>query len=448
MYRLKEIQEALLSVVGWEQSYDPTMAIEPHLTNTDSGLYFQGAHPLLTINNLSAVMPDSWDAKYSRWNQILSYKVGDKVSYNDMIWIAIADSMGEEPNVQGDFNNDFNADYSLSDYGNAYWKPFNSVSDWLERFTSQGIAQVVQNFIQMKGLEKETRNLLERRTFFDGAGRLKATIDNKDKLVGFEINPVRSMGVTTKIEKVGLQMVGATGNVRLYLFHSSQDYPIKTWDLNFTGGFQWFTLDDCYMPYISDSTNSGGSWFLCYNQSELPFGMEAVNMSKDWSREPCGSCNKGDINVWREMTKYLQVTPFANNAPSDFTESPSLFDIETMMYTNTTNYGLNCEITVGCDVSDFIISQKDLFATVIQKQVASTALRTIAMNPDNRVNRSQVNASRTDILYELDGNTNGLRPNGLGQELKEAYKALRLDTQGIDRICLGCNNKGVRYKSI
>ena len=55
------------------------------------------------------------------------------------------------------------------------------------------------------------------------------------------------MGVTAQIHRVGLQMTGGTGIVKLYLFHSSQIDPVKTFDLNFTltnGGFQWFTLED------------------------------------------------------------------------------------------------------------------------------------------------------------------------------------------------------------
>ena len=116
------------------------------------------------------------------------------------------------------------------------------------------------------------------------------------------------------------------------------------------------------------------------------------------------------------------------------------------MYTNTLNYGLNCEITVGCDLTDFIIEQRSIFQTVIQRQVAAIALRTLAMNPNVRVNRNQSNASKMDILYELDGNVEG-RPGGLGYDLKKAYEALRLDTQGIDRICLSCNNHGVKYRT-
>lgn len=440
MYRIKEIQDALLHVVGWEQSYNPATAIDEALTQTESGLYFQGAHPLLTLANVASIMPDEWGFQYPVWDAITEWKANKVVQYgtdNDgkkLYWVAKLDNVGEEPTD-----------------GSLYWGKYNILSDYLERLTRNGIATAIQTFTQIKQLDKETRNLLERRTFFDGAGRIRATLQNNHKLVGFEIVPVRAMGVTAKIEKIGLQMTGGTGVVRMYLFHSSQIDPIKTFDLNFTvtnGGFQWFPVDDCYLPYMSDKNNSGGSWFLCYNQDELPAGMEAINVSKDWSREPCGTCNIGSVEVWRELTKYLQITPFMYNAPETFADYPELWDIAYTMYTNTRNYGLNCEITVGCDLTDFVISQRNLFQTVIQRQVAAIALRTLAMNPNVRVNRNQSNASRTDILYELDGNTSGARPGGLGYDLKKAYEALRIDTQGLDRICLSCNNRGVKYRTV
>lgn len=440
MIRINEICEALKNVCGWEQSYDPAKAIDDNLTQTESGLYFQGAHPLLTLDNMEAIMPDDWGIQYPVWDALTQWKQNKVVQYgndtngNKLFWKAKADNVGEEPTEDS-----------------LFWSKYNILSDFLERMTRNGIATAIQTFTQIKQLDKETRNLLERRTFFDGAGRIRATLQNNHKLVGFEIVPVRAMGVTAKIEKIGLQMTGGTGVVRMYLFHSSQIDPIKTFDLNFTvtnGGFQWFPLTDCYLPYISDKNNAGGSWFLCYNQDELPAGMEAINVSKDWSREPCGTCNMGSVEVWRELTKYLQVTPFMYHAPETFAEYPELWDIAQTLYTRTQNYGLNCEITIGCDLTDFVISQRAIFQTVIQRQVAAIALRTLAMNPNVRVNRNQSNASRTDILYELDGNTAGVRPGGLGYDLKKAYEALRIDTQGLDRICLSCNNRGVKYRTV
>lgn len=452
MIRLKDIQTALLPVVGWEQDYNPEKQIDDELCQSESGLTFQGAHPLCTLANIRAIMPDDYIYRYPAWNQILSYKKGSKVSHDDKIWIANYDNTGIVPEAT-DFNQDFNNDFG-SELAGA-WVKYDMVSDFVRQLTLNGINTAVQTFIQDKQLQQETRNLMERRTFFDGAARLQATIEPRGKIVGFEIVPVRSMGVTTKIERIGLQMVGGTGTVRLYLFHSSQVAPMRVIDLEFTnrsGGFQWFTpAEPIYLPYIPGSdgegNDSGGAWFLCYNQNELPEGMRALNVSKDWSVEPCQTCLGGSIESWRQMTKYLQVSPFGIQAPADFAEYPEMFDIGLVGYTNTMNYGLNCEISVGCDLTDFIVSQRQIFATVIQKQVAATVLRTIAMNPDVRVNRNQVNVTRDELLYELDGAPTG-RASGLGYELKQAYRALSLDTRGLDRICLTCNNHGVKYRTV
>ena len=452
MVRLQDIQTALLPVVGWQQDYNPQHQIDNELCQSESGLTFQGAHPLCTLANVRAIMPDDFLFTYPAWNEIQPFKKGKKVVHNGVVWIANYDNVGIEPEAN-DFNDDFNNDFG-SELAGA-WVRYNPESDFVRNITLNGINTAIQTFIQEKQLQQETKNLLERRTFFDGAARLQATIDPTGKIVGFEIVPVRSMGVTTKIERIGLQMVGGTGKLKLYLFHSSQVAPMREIELNFTntkGGFQWFTPEEpIYLPYIpgndGNGNDSGGAWFLCYNQNDLPAGMQALNVSKDWSVEPCQTCLGGSIESWRQMTKYLQVSPFGIHAPADFAEYPEMFDIGQIGYTNTMNYGMNVEISVGCDLTDFIISQRQIFATVIQKQVAANVLRTIAMNPDVRVNRNQVNVTRDEILYEIDGAPTG-RASGLGYELKQAYRALSLDTRGLDRICLQCNNHGVKYRTV
>ena len=423
-----------MPLVGWQQDYNPQHQIDETLTESESGLTFQGAHPLCTLANVRAIMPDDYLYKYPNWKNDAAYLKGAKVQHKGDTWKANNDNAGSEPAEN-----------------NPDWSIYDMTSDFICNLMQQGINTTIQTFLQIKQLNRETRDLMERRTFFDGAARLQATIDPSGKLVGFEIVPVRAMGVTTKIERIGLQMVGGTGNVRLYLFHSSQVEPMRVINLNYTntkGGFQWFTPEEpIYLPYIGSDTDAGGAWFLCYNQNELPEGMQALNVSKDWSVEPCQTCLGGSIDSWRQLTKYLQVSPFCIKAPLDFEEYPEMFDIGQLGYTNTMNYGLNLEISVGCDLTDFIISQRAMFATVIQKQVAANVLRTIAMNPDVRVNRNQVNVTRDELLYELDGAPQG-RASGLGWELQQAYKALSLDTQNLDRICLQCNNHGVKYRTV
>ena len=427
MIRINDIQNALLHLVGWEQSFDPQHQIDDTLTETESGLYFQQAHPMVTLENIRAMMPEDYMYQYAAWNVNTEYRKDAKVSHSSKVWISLENH--NEGNAPAD--------------GSEYWKEYDFMSDYLRRMTLQNIAQVIQMFLTKKSLQRESKSLLERMVFFDGAGRINNTIASNGNLVGFEITPVRSLGVTAKISRVGLQMTGAVGKVKLYLFSSDERDPIQTKEVTIAkgnGSMEWFDLSDWYM-------SGSGCYYLCYNQDDLPEGMEAINVARDWSREPCGTCNRGNLEAWRELTKYLQVAPFRIKALETFEEFPELWDIEDNIYTNTHNYGLNVEVSVGCDLSDFIIKQRDIFATCVQKQMAATIIRTLAMNPEVRVNRRQSNSSREDLLYEVDGNPQG-RATGLGKELNDAYDALDLDTRGIDRICLTCKPTRVKYTHV
>lgn len=433
MIRIKDIQEAFRGLVGWEKGYTDEDRLDDALTESMSGLVYQGAHPLVTLENVRAVMPETYPMRYAQWKADEAYDEGSKVRMGMDVYRATVINQGVSP-AEDD----------------VVWEHFNILNDYLLEMQDRCTAQVVQTFMQTKSILKESKSLLERRTFFDGAGRINASIEPKGRIVGFEITPAYAMGVTANVGRVGLQFTGGTGKVRLYLFHSSRSVPMKVQEVEYTrtnGGFQWFDLTDWYLPYISDEKNSGGTWYLCYNEDELPVGMEAINVSKDWSREPCGTCNIGDLAGWRELTKYLNISPFRVRASEDFSLYPELWDIEENVYTNTTNYGLNCEVTVACDLTDFIIRERDIFASVMQRQMAATLLRTLALNPHVRVNRNQSNASRNELLYEVDGNTEG-RATGLGYDLRKAYEALDIDTRGIDRICLTCRPVGVKYRTV
>ena len=74
-------------------------------------------------------------------------------------------------------------------------------------------------------------------------------------------------------------------------------------------------------------------------------------------------------------------------------------------------------------------------------------LRTMAMNPDVRVNRYQSNVSKQDIIDEIDGSITR-KGYGIGQDLERAMKAIDLDTRGLDRVCLTCQPFGVKYRTV
>lgn len=443
MTRIKEIQTALHSLVGWEQHWNLAKGIREPLLVSDSGLYYNQAHPLLTLDNVRSILPDRSELTVTTWDSSVTYKAGDIVSLNGVEYICRIANSDKNPS-QSDFNDDYN-----EDYGNAYWSVYDQLSEYLDKAINGGITAMVTNFTVKKTMNKESKQLLDHKCLFDTTGRVGNRIATTHSLVGYELTPLRGTGVTTQLHRIGLQMTGADGVVTVYLFHSSNPEPVRTFNLRLSAAdtYQWFELPkDVFMPYMNGSTNAGGSWYLCYYQDAMPEGMEAVNIVRDWSKDPCQQCGGGNVELWRSLIRHVRVSPFRMGVDETFLTSPYLPDLSSIVYTPTYCYGMNVELSIGCDTTDFIIAQRQIFANVLQKQVAYDLLRAIAYNPDSVVNRNQLNVSRQDFLFEIDGNAY-THSKGLRGELRDAYDALDLDTTGMDSACLACNKTGVKFRT-
>ena len=446
MVRANDIQEKLLHLIGWEQNYDTSdLKISDALTVSESGLYFQQIHPLLTLQNMSCIAPDFKNITFPEYDPEKEYSKGNVVDYQGTQYKALQKAQGKQPDIESE-----------------YWVETNLFSEWLESKTKASIQKAIARYCNEKTVEGTNKPLCESRTLFDGTGRLVDTVKNKKNLVGFEIVPVRAKGVTTKINKICLQFTKA-GEYILYLMHSSMDAPVKIIKLNKIrdNSAEWFTVDDLYLPYQSEDNDAGGSWYLCYFQSELPEGSQAIRKDKDWSKEPCGSCSRRELLAWMAWSKYIEIHPFFVNEElieainfnedfnNDFAKQPiHLWDVDNNQYTYNNNYGLNLEVTISCDITDFIIEQRMMFQDIIAKQVAIDMLKEFAYNANVRTNRHSINASRLDILYELDGDSSSMKKSGLNYQLDLAFKAINISTQGIDRVCLPCKNNGIKYRTV
>lgn len=427
MIRIADIQDKMLHLVGWKQSYDLSdIMLSSNLTQTESGMYFQQIHPLLTLDNLRSIAPDFQNYNWQVHDVNKAYKSGEIVRVDDSLYKAIQD-VPEETDIPD----------------SEYWAETNPFSEWLEEKTKASIVKLVNKFINMKLADKATKSLIENKILFDGTGRLTNKIENRNKLVGFEIDTVRSKGVTVKIDKIGLQMT-EPGSYTLYIFHSSNPEPIYTLTFEKTkaNSLEWFKpKDDILLPYESSNTDAGGSWYLVYKQSELPENAQAIYKDRDWSTGPCKACSRSEFLAYQAWSRYIEVHPF-------YISEDEEFDPEIMNFTYDKNYGINLEVSAYCDLTDFIIKQRAMFQDVLSKQVAIDFLREFAYNPNVRTNRHSINASKLDILTELDGDANSMRQSGLSYELDIALKALSISTQGLDRVCLPCVNNGIKYRSI
>lgn len=435
MIRIKDLNEQLLHLVGWQQSYDTSeVKLSDNLTQSESGMYFQQVHPLLTLPNLMSIAPDFKNTNFPEHDANSSYKEGVVVTLEDKYYKSINDVP-----VNTEITND------------EFWIETNLFSEWLEDKTKASIIKLINKFINMKLADKASKSLIENKTLFDVTGRLTNLATNRNRFVGFEVDTVRSKGVTVKINKIGLQFT-RPGKYKVYILHSSCDTPVYSFEFEKlkSNSIEWFKpKEDILLPYESQEIDAGGSWYIGYLQSDLPENSQAINRDRDWSTQPCKGCSRQEFLAWQAWSKYIEVHPFYVDENQLLGEDEQMyFDPEIMNFTYDANYGINLDVSVYCDLTDFIIKQKQLFQDVIAKQVAVDFLREFAYNPNVRTNRRSINASRTDILYELDGDSSSMKHSGLNYELDLALKALNFSTQGLDRVCLPCVNHGLKYRTV
>lgn len=413
-YNLDSLAEDVLSRVTWRDGqtiklqrrqdnssqlyfYNQLGTVSPYI------LYFNDEHPLLTTENLFSIAPD--------FRNSTSDVVDDK-------------------------------------------KVSEAFTTWLKEKTIAYISKAIREFVNSKITSREHKTILESSDVFPGATRKADKFQNiyavpRQYVFGFEIVPARqSESLVINIDHLFL-------NLSTDGFLGYDDDPKRWTDVFVAEVFDSAGNKVAKVDYDSITAlihkpislpNNNGSYYVVfrYSDSGPRFGdtYEVYTKRRDWSKGPCETCTPSESRAWHTRSKFVEIHPFICGVVSD------RFNPNTIKYDYTTNFGIEAKISVMCDLSIFIKKNIDMFIPYIMKSVAIDFLREMAYNPNTRTNRNSINASKTEILYELDGDSSSMKKSGLIYKLEEYLKALRIDTSGIDRICLPCKNNGVKYRTV
>lgn len=296
---------------------------------------------------------------------------------------------------------------------------------WLQQKTEAGIIRAVEDWITSKFPTRTAKSLLESKQLYVSGGSHIEDTNNGD-LVGLEIVPARQRDVKLEIEQIGIILTEAQ-TVTVYLYQSGSPTAIQSQAITYSAAntLQWET--------VNWEVDAAGIYWLVYDQGAI--SGTSINTAKDFSEKW-----RGAITV--PLGKFADCTPFSNAG-----SLPISWQAINNSYVVASNYGLNIRYNVKCDYTDFIIRHKNMFKGLIAKRVAMDLLRELAYNPHSRVNRHESNATLTNILYEVDGDSQG-RAGGLKNDYMEELKSLQMDQTGINELCLPCARRGVKYSVI
>jgi hypothetical protein len=257
--------------------------------------------------------------------------------------------------------------------------------------------------------------------------------------VGISLALKKFGGLRATINQLGVQFTQINTDLDIYVYHSSQNSAIKTFQISTTeiNTFNWNAVTDCILDYVKYSSGyDTGMFFIGYYEDDVTG--QAINKQIDFTKEPqgCKNCLQGlhNLYAYNLYNKFVTIKPFSV-APSD--EALKMFDLDDVTYYEDSTFGLNLHITVECDITDLLTDNKNRFMDVMRKQMGVDLLKDIAYTTRDNIFEDRLVKSALTELKGFDGYS------GAEHELRQAYKAIDLEMT-IESPCLGKKKRGVK----
>jgi hypothetical protein len=412
MFNSNTVKSALITLIGWRKSNDPTATNNPmgDLLTASSGQYYNDQHPLLTTKNLKAIA-DSFDAyTYSAYSAGTTYNKGDIVTSSGNYFVS---------EVNANTGNAVNL--------TAYWRQTNPYNEWLRNKTLAASIETVNDWLGLKFKKGTAANLLKRSQVLDAPGTKSETVGDTARYVCWSIVPTPHLDKVVTIDRISIQMENSESTV-ISLYKNGAATAIDT--LTITGD----GTSDVIWAECGWELERGNFYYIAIDRNSID--AVPINALAGMSLQAIPG------NRFPGVLPYAEVGAFEHAGPGE-----SGWDDVNDILTNQNNYGYNLQLSVKCDYTNLIVDQKNLFLNAIAKRVAMSMLRELAYNPSAKINREAGNIDLKTILYEIDGDSQG-RKSGIGLQYEQALNNITFDTRTLSRVCLPCSGNKIHIGSV
>ena len=431
-----KLKTDLFGLVGFHNADNPDYpTLIPSLLESRSGKYVNDAHPLITIENIDQSIKNFSSFNYPVYSTSTrdagGYTTGSKIVFNqkNYEYIATAPSNAATPDPP---------DLST-------WREIDELSDFLVKSVNTGIDEMTDAWIDHKKVRTIIKSIYDKILLFSGVANFRDIEANQSQLVGLRIRMKRQeKSLATIINKLGHHFTSeftaaGLGTLTFYLYHSSQQDPLYTFQLEHTkgGSQQWtnWNVDNNILRYIDDNYDAGGDFFLCYKQSELEaLGAQAYRYDIDWRGVGCNNCGY-DYGFYEQYSEFIDVVGF-NVAESDLGPGDTIFNPVDVSISYDRNYGLNLNLSTRCDVGYLFEEDEYLAANALHLSIARVLMRSIAHN--TRGGNNVANQVKQEAKKELFSHKEAY--GTLEDRWRKAIHALEFDLSGLGESCFPCDD--------
>jgi len=343
----------------------------------------------------------------------------------------------------GQYYQDFHPMIRL-DYISALLPSDYPLDTFLDDIETSAIKQFLNKLQTFKKLNNSGQDLARNNLIYDNILKNKPII-NESRFVGveFALNDT-SVGIRAIINRVGLYLTTAQPSLTLYLFNSLQEDAVNTYTFTSVNAnsFTWLETQ-INIDYQDSSGTDGGVWYLGYYQDDL-VGQAISYDVLNWQNGYCQKCDGGTrSSKYNSISKYINMSPFYVSG-SSLPAVGKLFDADDIVYNYTCNFGMNFNVSVVCNLSQFWIDNRLTMVNGIGKTVALKILQMMKAS-------SQISAIEQNVQFNIIRDLEGDRETQsvpFWQQAERSIKATNFDQSNINTTCVPCARKGAIYGAI
>ena len=316
-----------------------------------------------------------------------------------------------------------------------------SLEEYLNEMEDAAITEMLHDVQEKKEIAEVSKELVNNDVIYNSFGWINDTIINEGRFVGIRFKVKFDIGLSAVLNRIAVQMTQAQTGLKIYLYHSHKASILK--ELNYTttqgGEFKWMNTD--FVLHADDADLSGGFYYLGYYQDDVTGN--AIQYKKlDWSKGYCRSCDGGVRQKrYNSISKHLEMNSIYVPGPS-LNAGREMFDPEAVMEVSDNNWGFNFNISVKCDLTNFICDNRLLLKKALGLKVAEKIMRSMLFS--NQINKIEEQL-KIQIIREIEGDRE-TRHQSIPRQYEKAIEQLHFNTSRINSVCLPCERKsGISY---
>jgi hypothetical protein len=426
---LPQITNQLASTVRFKQNVNTTsFKLDSDLVSPSDARLVD--HALFREQNLSSIIPDFQNYTTAVFVPTETYDEGALVQEGADLYESLADTnLGNLPSTSP-----------------TQWLLTNYQSNYLRNLRKEAVRNVISLVSNAKKNERITKEMLDRLNLYTGTGSLSDRIIKTGRLVGLAINVLDSTNLKIALDRVMTQFDTAQDGIELYLYHSSSPVPLATIlvDQATPVRQEWHELTDVNLYSESIVENIvGGTYFLMYDEDQVTG--QAINYRHTFGVSPCRGCSKYNYESFDKYSQYVKFRSVFISAQDRPASAAEMFDIDRLNYQADTTYGLNLQVSTYCDLTDYILSHKAIFADAIKNEVLKQLLSELASSTRSNV----VNEKARDLARQALQNAS-LGGENVTRMAEKSLDALAFELSDIQNsVCMPkIDSKGIQIKGI